>query len=268
MVDLNLKPKPYVGITGPSNVGEVELIIDEFQNAGYTMDSAHVPMLGYLIAYRTLVGKPMKNKRYPKFEELKGMLEKANGKAFTMIHYYSNEKGLAEQVLKLFYELYDSKLCRALQLNIAWPKIEELEGIKKAYFPELQIVFSATNEVLQGKTARQVVDNIIKYDKLIDYVLIDPSSGKGLEFNVENSIAVYNELKNRMPQVTVGFAGGLTGDNVIKRVNGIIEATKITDFCIDAEGGLRDKLSDTFGDDVLNINKVRQYLQQTSTVLK
>ena len=262
-----MKAKPYVGITGPSSISEVELIVAGFQNSGYTMNSSHIPMLGYLVAYKTLVGKSMKNRRYPKIEELNSMLEKANGKALTMIHYYSLEKGLAEQVIKLFDGIYDSKLCRALQLNIALPEIRELEQIK-CTFPEMQIVFCATHAVLEKKTAGQVVDDIFRYDNLIDYVLIDPSSGKNLEFCIQDSVSVYSELKNKMPQITVGFAGGFNSNNVTGRINEIVETIKNTDFCIDAEGGLRDKLSDAFGDDIINMEKVRQYLQSAHIVLK
>ena len=38
-------------------------------------------------------------------------------------------------------------------------------------------------------------------------------------------------------------------------------------FCIDAEGGLRDRITDKYGDDVLNIIKVRGYLAYASSVL-
>ena len=39
------------------------------------------------------------------------------------------------------------------------------------------------------------------------------------------------------------------------------------DFCIDAEGGLRDKLSSDYGDDLINLEKVKGYIQSASRVL-
>ena len=48
----------------------------------------------------------------------------------------------------------------------------------------------------------------------------------------------------------------------------ILQQIGESDFCIDAEGGLRDKITSAYGDDLLNIDKVRGYLQSDSSVLK
>ena len=55
--------------------------------------------------------------------------------------------------------------------------------------------------------------------------------------------------------------------SVEEKVKKIIDETGDSDFCIDAEGGLRDKLSDDHGDSLLNMKKVKVYLQGASSVL-
>lgn len=263
-----MKAKPYVGITGPVTKQEVKAIVQELNKAGYTMSSPHMPMLGYLFSYKTLNGQITKNKRYPLISELKNLLEQADNKALTMIHYNSKAMStLAEQVSKLFDGLYQERLCNAMQLNIVWPDAYQIKLIKNK-FPEMQIVFQISHKAAAHKTYKEIVNGIKEYGDTLNYVLIDPSGGRGLEFNIEESLKIYYELKNQLPNFTIGFAGGFNDQNTANRVRKIIDKTGDSDFCIDAEGGLRDKLSDAYGDDLLNMEKVKSYLQAASSVLK
>lgn len=263
-----MKAKPYVGITGPITKKEVASCINGFAEAGYSIESPHIPMRGYLASYKTLNKKPTSNRRYPSIADLPGLLKHADNKVLTMIHYNSREMStLADQVKQIFEEIYHDMLCRSIQLNIIWPDINQVKLIKQQ-FPELQIVFQASHNVIKDKTPKKIVQLINRYGNMLDYVLIDPSGGRGVEFKVEHSLSVYNEIREKLPKITVGFAGGLTGKNVDEQISKIISRTEHTDFCIDAEGGLRDKLSDKYGDDLLNLEKVRSYLQSASRVLK
>lgn len=63
--------KPYVGVTGLTTREEVESTIREFEQAGYTLNSGHLPMIGFLVSQKTLHGEPTSNRRYPKIEDLK-----------------------------------------------------------------------------------------------------------------------------------------------------------------------------------------------------
>jgi phosphoribosylanthranilate isomerase len=258
--------KPYVGITGPVTSAEVSAIVSEFERAGYSMSSSHLPMIGFLVSLKTLNGQLVSNRRYPEFSGLRKLLEVSNGRVFPMIHYDSKEPNLSQQLEKIFDGIYQDGLCKAVQLNIVYPDKHQLAEAKRK-MPELQIVFQASHQVLDGKDPREIARRISAYGSMIDYVLIDPSGGRGKEFNLEHSVNVYQELRNQTPNLTIGFAGGFTGSNVYERVNELIMHTKDHSFCIDAEGGLRDKLTDNYGDDLLNINKVSQYLQEAHKVL-
>jgi len=264
-----IKAKPYVGITGLVTGLEVESIIKEFKNAGYDMNtSTHTPMLGFLVSYETLTGQPTTNRRYPKIENLTSLLMGVDNAALTMIHYNSKEmSSLARQVSSIFNRLYYADFCRAIQFNIVWPDGNQVILIKKK-FPKMKIVLQASHEAMVDKTPKEIVDKISPYQDFVDYVLIDPSRGRGPEFDINSSLDVYNELKERVPNLTVGFAGGFSGNNVVDRVRTTISKIQTTDFCIDAEGGLRDKITEEYGDDTLNIEKVRNYLQAASSILK
>ncbi len=250
-----MNAKPYVGVTGPVSVGEVECLVGKFFRAGYSFDSPHMPMIGFLVSSETLEGKTV-NRRYPPIDELNLLVSLTIGKALPMIHYRSREgKTLYDQVSKVFNGLYEEGLCRAIQFNINWPDIHQIELVKDK-FPEMQIVFAATSGVMKGGTPQEVVKRIGEYEKLLDYILIDPSGGKGSEFDVKTSLEFHKELQTQIPTSTVGFAGGFTGENVGRIVSEIRDVLGSSDFCIDAEGGLRDKVTSAFGDDTFNVEKV------------
>ncbi len=262
-----MKGKPYVGITGPVTKEEVSLILNAFSDAGYTMHSPHIPMIGYLVSQKTMLGQDG-NRRYPKFEYLKSLLDHAHNRALTMIHYNTQDRiTLVSQVEELFGGLYEGGLCRALQLNIVWPAQEHVKEIKDL-FPEMEIVFQASAKSMKGLSQKEFVDAVRGYEDSISYVLIDPSGGRGQEFDMGNSLALYQEIATRLPYLTVGFAGGLNWNNTSDKVRSLIEKIGTEDFCIDAEGGLRDKVTDAYGDDILNIEKVKGYLRSASSVLR
>ncbi len=258
-----MKARPYVGITGPVSVLETRALCEEFAKADYSMESPHIPMIGFLVSYKTLNGESVKNRRYPPVDLLPALLHESSGKVLNMIHYNSRDTGtLSCQVAKIFNGTYEEDLCRALQLNIAWPDVRQVEKMREKY-PDMQIVFQASDKVMRGKTPNQIAWGIKDYNDLVDYVLIDPSEGRGESFDLESSIAVYSELREQCPGLTIGFAGGFTGENVALKSREIIRRTGEDCFCTDAEGGVRDKV----GDD-LNLVKFGRYLWAASLVLK
>ncbi|MEK6950347.1 MAG: hypothetical protein AABX13_01335 [Nanoarchaeota archaeon] len=263
-----MKAKAYVGITGPANIPETRAICKEFSEAGYSRDSPHIPMLGFLVSYKTLNGQTTQNRRYPPANSLPDLLRATGGQVLTMVHYNSREiDTLSQQVAQIFDDVYDKSWCRALQLNIVWPDLGQVARIREQY-PEMQIVFQASLKAMEGKTPNQIAQKIKEYQDLISYVLIDPSGGRGRPFDLESSVAIYSELKEQCLDLTIGFAGGFTGENLAPRLREILQQIKANDFCIDAEGGLRDKITSAYGDDLLNIEKVRGYLQSASAVLR
>jgi hypothetical protein len=121
---------------------------------------------------------------------------------------------------------------------------------------------------MAGSLAGQIVERIKEYGDTLSYVLIDPSAGRGKSFIIEDSLELelYRGLR-QLSYLTVGFAGGFTGDNVAKRLEKIKTAVDSARFCIDAESGVRDEVNPAHGDDLLNLQKVRSYLQAAALVL-
>ena len=269
--------KSYIGITGPVNNREVEDICREFSEAGYSESSKHIPMLGFLVSYKTLNNLPTKNKKYPSIEKIPQLLTEAGKGIFTTLHYNTPEEKidrLVEQVKTLFDKIYQENLCRGIQLNIKSLPVKQVQKIKE-YFSEMKIIFQANKSVTFQKTPSQIADYINDYGNLLSYVLIDPSGGEGLNFNIKTSVDIFNEIRNKNPDLAIGFAGGLSGKNVKKIILGLKSRLNHDNFSIDAESGLRDNHKcrmyeyhkyDNNSSDILNIGKVKDYLQSSSLV--
>jgi hypothetical protein len=263
-----MRAKPYIGITGPVNVEETKEICREFSQSDYSMKSPHIPMLGFLVSYKTLNGQATQNRRYPSANSLPELLKATDRQVLTMVHYNSKEiDTLSNQVAQIFDGVYEDDLCQAIQLNIVWPDISQVARIKQQH-PNMQIVFQASHKAMYKKTPNQIAKGVQDYKDLISYALIDPSGGRGMPFDLESSVAIYSELREQCPNLTIGFAGGFSGENVAPRLKEILEQIEEDKFCIDAEGELRDKVTSVYGDDLLNIGKVRGYLQSASSVLR
>ncbi len=264
------KLKPYVGVTGLTSVEEVRQTIKDFNYSGFNLQSSHIPMIGFLASFKTLYLKSTKNKRYPKIENLQKLLEECQKKVLPTIHYnskYFEEINLSKQISDLMGKYYDKELCRTIQLNIPFPKISEIEKIKEN-MPELKIIFQASQNIIDNKTSNEIVEKISQYKNLINYILIDPSGGQGKEFNIDFSVELYKKMSKEFPQLLVGFAGGFSGENVSKRVCDLICRCWDTGFNIDAESGLRTKLSENYGNDLYNWKKVKKYIKDSTSILR
>ena len=146
----------YIGITGVSSVEEVREvrdIVDRMKTASLLPQDKKV-MLGYLVSHKTLNNQHTENRRYPLFKDLPAMLAAAGDDIFTMIHYNSREfETLAEQVSEIFdfEDIYARNLCKAFQLNMAWPDPKAIEKIKSSY-PDIMFVLALTKDALSGKS--------------------------------------------------------------------------------------------------------------------
>ncbi|MCK5062975.1 MAG: hypothetical protein KAR23_03525 [Candidatus Aenigmarchaeota archaeon] len=254
----------YIGVTGVSSVEEVREvrnIVDRMKTASLLPQDKKV-MLGYLVSQKTLNDQHTENRRYPLFKDLPAMLEAVGDNIFTMIHYNSREfETLAEQVSQIFdfEDIYEKGLCKAFQLNMAWPDPKEIEKIKSSY-PEIMFVLSLTKDAISGNTPAQILEKTEQYHGLADYILIDPSGGEGKPFDIEQSADIYRALRNNFTKERIVFAGGFDPDNISQRLETLIDKLDTTDFSIDAEKGLRIPLSQKYGDDLFSAEMIEKYL--------
>lgn len=258
-----MKERPYVGVTGLSSRLEVaKTLYKGFSQTNLSIESERIPMIGFLVSLKTLNRLPTENLRYPNIKILRELWQESKYFAFNTVHYNTQEtKALSEQVITIFAQgIYDRDYLQGLQFNMKWPDRHELLKVKRV-MPDLKIIISVFGGILKESTPQEVAQKIESYGLLVDYLLLDPSGGHGKTFEAKEVVPYFQSLRDKFPNLALGVAGGFTGENVGSRVRELILELGITDFSIDAEGGLRDKVSPKYGDDLFNLEKTVSYIK-------
>ncbi len=244
--------QPYAGITGLTSVGQVEAVATQFEEAGFGPDKSHIGMVGFLASRGTLWEEPMSWRHPPTLQKLVELTGAVRGRMLPMIHYEAAaEPRFAPPLGEIFRELYGPGLCRAAQIN-ARPAPDEVQRLLDSY-PELDLVYQIRPE-LMAQGADAIVRELALHRGAFKYILIDPSCGRGQEFDPAQALPVYQALRAAFPEALLGFAGGFSAENVEARTAGLVTATGRRDFLIDAEGKVR-----TPGDD-LDLKKTGGYI--------
>jgi phosphoribosylanthranilate isomerase len=244
----------YIGITGFTEKKQILNTLDYIN----LIESEKNYMFGFLVSKKTLSFEEIKNKRYlnfKSFKELKDLMDLSSNRPniINMIHFNTNNKEFSKELIPLLKELGTS--VEAIQFNLSFINLEEYKILRKE-FPKLKLLFQLNNTILENYSSSEIYSTLKEIN--FEYLLIDLSGGNGTGLEPKHLINFYNEFDLNHLKINIGIAGGLSGDNV-KRIMEILNEYNI-DYFIDAESKLRDKLSDTYGDDIWNQNKVNSYI--------
>jgi len=273
----------YVGVSGLTHLWQVVAAKDCFLQNGFSKYSSHIGAINFQASYKSLaLGGSSGNLRVPCLGDLNFLTKEASKDCLVGIHYFTTtrdsmdsyvrnslrERGVfdfVDEIDFLFQNVDVSGIeTIALQFNMNLPSHEDLESISKKY-PKLDIVYQLTNKTKSDIDSQL---NVLKnYDSLIDYIIIDDSLGVGKELCVQNSINTYFGIKKEFPKMKVIFAGGLKGSNVDEVINTLRNELGNNDFSIDAEGGLRDKRGKGYGNDWFNLEKMKDYIINSKSIL-
>ena len=268
--------KHYIGVTGFNTSSEVRAGLEFFKEAGVNMESKHIPMMGFLMSKRTLYDIPPKrdiapNQKYLNWRVLKDRMELSKDEALNAVHYASKTPGNIFSDMQVLFlrlygrsNLYNSNTCRAVQLNFAWPPVSELEKTLHN-FPDLTMILQLPDKATSGLHPSKIARKLKEYEEVIDYALIDPSGGKGKEFSVNRAASLYTTIRDEMPRLLVGVAGGLNDANAYDNISRFRDAVGTTSFSVDSESGLRIKTD--YIDD-LDLMKVKNYVFGAAQALK
>ncbi len=261
------KSRPYVGVSGVYSAEEARGVASLMRGSGFTMQTGHIPMMGFQVSWKSLdFGFSDGNNRVPRLDSLPQILEAISGEVFTTVHYYTKRTDRLVQEIEMVLEyegIYDSGLVGGVQINGAFPEPDSVEGLRNSY-PSLKLALQVNPDTMKIET---MAKTLARYYKGLDYVLFDSSGGRGLELDVGRIAAAYRALKDGGSEAGVVFAGGLAGGNVAHKIKLLAEAMGEREFSIDAEGGLRDRVGEGYGNDMLNMDKVAAYLGGASKAL-
>ena len=253
--------QPYVGVTGVKSPAQVKGVVDCFARHGLCQigQGSYQGMLGFLVSQKRLAQRDIPGDQSPAAKDLADLCALVPDGLLPMMHYHTAEKDtLVSQVKELFSvgSMYDRGVCRALQLNVDWPPVGQVEGIMDA-FPEMRIVLQLPRRATEGRSVEEIAGLARPYAPSVAYALIDPSGGEGIPFDIDRSVELMLALHEALPGVVIGAAGGLRGETVRQRVEDI-RTRYLPPFCIDAQGGLRDIVG---GSSVLNLGKVDSFVR-------
>lgn len=254
---------PYIGITGIMSRAEAKALLAVLsENEMWQMDKDRMLMLGYLASSKSLQGLPTRYpKRYPKIEDIPSLIIE-EARVLNLIHYHSSERDekLYDEMLRI------GEMCRinegfsGFQLNVAWPSPMILERWQREADVGPVIVLQVGGRAMEevNHSPSQLAQRVKEYEGVVDYVLIDPSGGKGQDINPAKINVYLHALKEAGIRFGMGVAGGLSGDSLNLLMPILSEFPQIS---IDAEGKLRDAEGN------LSLDRCVHYLNEALRVL-
>ena len=146
------------------------------------------------------------------------------------------------------------------QLNIAWPRISQLEDYCEAYPDKFLLLQIGSKAMAQVESLDDFAESVGSYLSVIDAVLIDPSGGKGEPLDAEKA-AEYLWAVATYP-IGLGAAGGL-GPRTLHLIDLLVRYFRGR-LSIDAEGQLRTPKPE----DALCLDTMKAYLSGAFLVFK
>jgi hypothetical protein len=262
--------KPYIGVTGISQIENAQIIGQAFKDT-LPSGASHQGMAGYLVSSDTLGGLTSIYEKYPPMATLSPLLQATAESALNVFHYRTNyPAGLVPQVIGLFAfdSFYSDGLCQAIQFNLGSnPSKEELSKIKDAY-PDLRVIFSLRSRTLKERSREHISDMVGNYGDLIDFVLLDRSGGRGKKIDLNSIPPLYRLLRYDHPQKPVIISGGFCDRDVLTILRQLRFNLNTTKFGIDAEAGLREGNEDNPHAGRLSLPKTIAYIQAAASFFK
>lgn len=247
------KTGPYIGVTGFMSRTEV----DEARSV-ILQGAAHRLMAGYLMSSKTFAGQQNKwPGRYPRKEVIQDLLIN-DERVLNLIHYSTdNREGLCSQLVEI------TKLAGphldGFQLNMAWPRISELEDYRGIY-PDKFIVLQVGRRAMAQIGLSDFELTVGAYTHVIDSILIDASGGLGEPLNASMAADYLWEVVNL--GIGLGVAGGL-GPATLNLAEPLIKQFG-RELSIDAEGRLRTSQPQ----DKLCLDSMKAYLSGSFLMFK
>jgi len=224
--------KPYVGITGFMNYGQVEKVLSALPD-----DLKFQLMVGVLVSDKTLVGQTNNHpNEFPPIHKVAEIFQ-LDHRVLNLVHYNThNTFSLPGQMADI--KIYGGSNCQGFQLNIDWPSIDDLARFRRRY-PWLVIVQQISATVMAETTPEQLARRISsEYCDLIDHVLLDGSGGFGKPLHLGLCEDYIGALlaHNLHRKIGIGIAGGLCAESLSRLAPLFRAYPKLN---IDAQGKLR-----------------------------
>ncbi len=217
---------PYIGITGFTRAIAPELLL-----AHVRQGAERKFMVGVLVSGATLRGGPSTVPRFPPVDGIADIFPE-DSRTLNMIHFNGLGRKSLHAVLRHLAKIGGPNL-NGIQLNLHWPEPADIQLFRHTH-PDLKLVLQLGSRALRRV---DIMDNIPKrlneYEGLIDYILVDPSGGRGVRFDPERAEIMVRAI------VASGFAPVVAGGLCAGTLDPIRRLLKLfPEISWDAEGRL------------------------------
>jgi uncharacterized protein YlzI (FlbEa/FlbD family) len=166
---------------------------------------------------------------------------------------------------------YGGENLHAIQLDLTWPKPDELIRFKEEN-PNITIILQVGKFALKETDSdpQEVVNRLREYGNSVDHVLLDMSMGKGEEMKALKLLNILKSIRKELPNLGLAVAGGL-GPDYVDQLESI--AREFPDISIDAQGNLkhkdapRDSLGHLVSTHPAELERSQHYIQWTCGML-
>lgn len=184
---------------------------------------------------------------FPSREEMSGGFTD-DPDVFNTVHYADlygpdgpRKGGEAPDVLKNLELVvqYGGEHMHAIQLDLTWPKPEELKQFRERH-PDIYIILQVGKFALEeaGQDMQEVVNRLREYGDAVDFALLDTSMGKGKGMDAAELLPLLRMIREQLPDLGMAVAGGMGPDSM-----GVLEpiSREFPDISIDSQGNLKHK---------------------------
>lgn len=225
---------PYIGITDFASAKQARRSAEHFvRHAAGIPHKLHV---GVMMSRKTLDGIPSKwTSVFPEKERVARIFIR-HPRVLNVLH-YAEYDGIDVLAHLIQVQRYGGAHLHAIQLDMIWPASEELKAFRDEY-PEVSLILQIGEtalERLEGRPER-VIEQLARYGKTIDTVLMDLSMGRGRPL-LSGVLAKYlGEITLAFPHLRLAVAGGL-GPDTTHLVRPLLE--EFPELSVDAQSKLR-----------------------------
>jgi hypothetical protein len=112
---------------------------------GFSNQRDIIPMFGFLCSskllydYSSAVPEFRRERGSPSMWNIATLTEAATPHGMTMLHYHGPPDCVESQITSLLegLKVYENNTCRAVQMNMRWPSLPQVETLKKRFLQSL-----------------------------------------------------------------------------------------------------------------------------------
>lgn len=190
-----------------------------------------------MMSYKTLNGLPTKwLDVFPPKEKISSVF--ASDETYNCLHYadYDNDPELWKSLTRAIS--FGGMGIHALQLDMIWPEPSQIANAVHALRKQIEVILQVGKNALAevNDDPEAVVEKLRDYNGVIQRVLLDKSMGRGIGMDAQVLLPFARAIKESLPSIGLGAAGGL-GPKTVSKILPLIE--EIPDISFDAQGQLR-----------------------------